>query len=67
MKPRRGPTAFLFDVSEVWALLASKRLAKLPPPLPEDTPKEVEPASDTTRTKPDEDNVAKKERDAAGN
>jgi hypothetical protein len=57
--------SIFIDVSEVWALLAIKRLAKLPPPPSEDTPKEVEPASDTTKTKPDEDTVAKKERDAA--
>jgi hypothetical protein len=56
--------SIFIDVSEVWALLASKRLAKLPAPPSEDTPKEVEPASDTIKTKPDEDIVAKKERDA---
>jgi serine protease Do len=57
--------SIFIDVSEVWALLASKRLAKLPPPPSEDKPKEVEPASDTAKVKSDEDTSAKKERDAA--
>jgi S1-C subfamily serine protease len=57
--------SIFIDVSEVWALLANKRLAKLPPPASEDKPKEVEPASGNTKTKPDEDSLAKKERDAA--
>lgn len=57
--------SIFIDVSEVWALLASKRLAKLPPPPSDENPKEVEPTSDNTKVKPTEDTAAKKERDAA--
>jgi serine protease Do len=59
--------SIFIDVSEVWALLASKRLAKLPPPPADsdDKPKEVELTSDNHKAKSDEDAVAKKERDAA--
>jgi S1-C subfamily serine protease len=57
--------SFFIDVSEVRDLLVSKHFAKVSPPKETDQSKEVQPTSDQEKTKPEEDNAGKKERDAA--
>jgi S1-C subfamily serine protease len=57
--------SIFIDVSEVRGLLASKRLAKIAPPPPEEKPTEVQSTSDKSKVKSEEDPAVQKERDAA--